>query len=83
MWKFNIPIGKYTESYKTKLLDLELLKVKRREIIPIYEVGTNLYATTPFGVGRPLNELKELNETGLSFLSKFAIFAIYTPVEHP
>jgi hypothetical protein len=41
---------------------MEMLRISRREIIPIYEVDTDLYSTTPFGKGYPINELTEMSE---------------------
>lgn len=82
--KFNIKIGATSPAYKTKLLNMEMLRVRAREIIPIYqtgidESGTKLYSTTPFGVGYPIRELKEMRNSDLKIVGGFAIFALYVP----
>ena len=82
--KFNIQIGRIATAYKTKLLNMEMLRVRAREIIPLYrwrENGTWVYNTTPFGVGYPLEELKLLTTSAVNdnakMISNFAIFKVY------
>ena len=76
-FKFNIKLGKITPAYKTKLLNMEMLRVRRREIIPLFKQEENKYSTTPFGVGYPLNELVAMDDTDKEIINRFAIFAIY------
>lgn len=82
--KFNIQLGRIATAYKTKLLNMEMLRVRAREIIPLYrwqENGTWVYNTTPFGVGYPLEELKLLTTSTVNdnakMISNFAIFKVY------
>jgi hypothetical protein len=60
MLDLNRNIGSLTSAYKTKVKNVEILNLRAREIIPIYEIEDNKYATTPFGVGYPIRELVEL-----------------------
>lgn len=80
-------LGAKMDAYKIKLKNVELLHVRAREIIPLYrwqETPTSpfIYATTPFGVGYPLEELQTLTTGPVSdnakMLSQFAIFKVYT-----
>jgi hypothetical protein len=40
---------------------MEILRIRRREIIPIYEVETDLYSVTPYGKGYPIEELTQMS----------------------
>lgn len=89
-FKFNIQIGSSDMAYKTKLLNMEMLRVKAREIIPLYRWQENnnfVYSVTPFGVGYPLKELKALTNTEPYYIrnqivSSFAIYKIYEKQEN-
>ena len=85
-FKLNIKLGYTDSSYKTQLLDLEMLRVTAREIIPLYCWKNNnnelIYNTTPFGVGYPLAELQELLNTAPYYtrnarIGSFAIYKVY------
>lgn len=77
--KFNIKLGQGKDAYKTRLLDMEILRIRRREIIPIYEVETDLYSVTPYGKGYPIEELTQMSSVDQEIINRFAIFAIYVP----
>lgn len=84
--KFNIQIGRTETAYKTKLLNMEILKIRAREIIPLYrwqEGNTFVYNTTPFGKGYPIEEFKEFTTSNVVndkriITSRFAIFKVYS-----
>jgi hypothetical protein len=74
--QLDIPIG-LGAARKVELLNIERLHIMARDIIPLYEISKGKYATTPFGVGRPIKELVEMNEESQEIINRFAIFAIY------
>lgn len=75
----NQRIGTRIEAYKVKVENIELMRVWAREIIPLYQVGLDQYATTPFGVGYPINELVNMSTEDQEIISRFAIFKVYIP----